>query len=105
MERRAFLIRVKPGKEDDYRRTHANPWPELIEDNRKAGIRSYSIFMLGQQLFGYMEVEDYEKAIAYLGKSEVQRRWQEMHKDILETEVGATGVVDLRLMEEVFHQE
>ncbi|HEY8477278.1 MAG TPA: L-rhamnose mutarotase [Chloroflexota bacterium] len=104
MERRAFLLRVRPGKEEEYKRTHANVWPELIEENRRAGIRNYSIFMHGNLLFGYMEVEDYEKAMEYLGKSEVQRRWQELHADILETEVKLDEA-PLTLLEEVFHQE
>ena len=66
MERIAFTMRVKPGQEQEYRRRHEAVWPAMLEALKAAGCRNYSIYMKGQDLFAYMEVEDFQAFLRYL---------------------------------------
>jgi L-rhamnose mutarotase len=45
MNRVAFLMKLKPGVEAEYRRRHDALWPELARALRDAGISDYSIFL------------------------------------------------------------
>jgi L-rhamnose mutarotase len=84
MERYAWHGRIVPGSRDEYIRRHDNIWPEMKEVLEKAGIRNYSIWMQGEELFGYYECE---QGIEYAGKvqaeSEVVKKWDAYMKDIL----------------------
>ncbi|MDQ3656514.1 MAG: L-rhamnose mutarotase, partial [Chloroflexota bacterium] len=42
MQRVAFRLKVKPDKLDEYVRSHAEVWPELLADLKAAGYRNYS---------------------------------------------------------------
>ena len=59
MERIGFSMRLLPGSEAEYRRRHAAVWPDLLADLRSAGARNYSIFLRGDDLFAYLEVDDF----------------------------------------------
>jgi L-rhamnose mutarotase len=45
MERVAFVMRLRPGREVEYRRRHAGVWPEMLAELRRAGAHNYSIFL------------------------------------------------------------
>ena len=45
MERMGFAIRVKPKFMADYKRVHADVWPEVLHRIRACNIRNYSIFL------------------------------------------------------------
>ncbi|MDE2869936.1 MAG: L-rhamnose mutarotase [Chloroflexota bacterium] len=104
MQRIAFALPIKPDRVDDYRRTHAAVWPELLEENVKAGIRNFTIVLFMNHAIGLLECEDWEAASAYLDKSDVQARWQAEHADILDVDT-ASGLVPLQMLEELFHQD
>ena len=104
MQRVAFALPIKPDRIEDYRRTHANVWPELLDENRKAGISNYTIVLFGHHAIGLMECEDWDKASAYLAQSEPQARWQKFHEDILDVDM-TTGLVPLQMLDELFHQD
>jgi len=88
MERIAFLLGVKKGYEDEYKKRHDNLWPELSEEMSKAGFRKMSIFRFGQKLFLYAEVEDYAESVRILEKSPVSIRWEEYMAPIMENFEG-----------------
>ncbi len=104
MQRIAFALPIKPDRIDDYRRTHAAVWPELLEENTKAGIRNFTIILFANHAIGLLECEDWDAASAYLDKSDVQARWQAEHADILDVDT-ASGLVPLQMLEELFHQD
>ena len=88
----AWVLEVRPGYEDEYKRRHEQIWPEMVEALRLAGIRNYSIFRYGLALIGYFETGDLGAAIAALGKSEVNRRWSEYMAPIMKIDIDeATG--------------
>jgi L-rhamnose mutarotase len=97
--RTGFVLRVKPDKVDEYVRAHREVWPELLAALKGAGIRNYTIFRAGNQMFGYFESDDLERAEAYLAAQEVSARWQDAMADLLEERVPDQGPPPL---EEVF---
>ena len=57
MERYAWKATVLPGKLEEYIYRHDNIWPEMKEVLAAAGIRNYTIWNVGNELFGYYECE------------------------------------------------
>jgi len=98
-QRSAFVLKVRPDKIDEYVEAHRNVWPEMLDALRMAGIRNYSIFRHGNEVFGYFESDDLEAAGAYMSKQEVNARWQDAMADLLQERVPAEGPAPL---EEVF---
>ncbi|HET7726227.1 MAG TPA: L-rhamnose mutarotase [Candidatus Limnocylindrales bacterium] len=102
MERIGFRMRLRPGAEGEYRRRHAEVWPELLADLSAAGASNYSIFLDGEDLFGYLEVEDFERFRAAMAASGANARWQPGMASLIDPLTDpATGFH--RRMDEVFH--
>ena len=57
-----FVLRVKPDRVDEYVAAHRQVWPELLDALRAAGIRNYTIFRAGNEMFGYFETDDLARA-------------------------------------------
>jgi L-rhamnose mutarotase len=83
----AWILEVRPGYEDEYKKRHDAIWPDLSRDIREAGMLNYSIFRHGLTLFGYFECEDLDHTIATLGKSDAMARWGEYMAPIMKVEV------------------
>ena len=100
MERYAWRGRVKEGCIEEYKRRHAEIWPEMKAVLKEAGICNYTIFASGNELFGYYECEkgvDY--AVRYQNGNEVVQRWEEHMKDILFFENTGEGEAQPKLTE------
>ena len=84
MERYAWKATVLPGKLEEYIDRHNHLWPEMKAVLKEAGIRNYTIWNVGEELFGYYECE---KGVEYAAKvqaeSNVVKKWDEYMKDIL----------------------
>jgi len=76
MIRKAFLMEVKPGKIDEYEKSHNPIWPELHEIFKKHGVHNFSTYLHEptRQLFGYVEIEDEARWNA-IAKTETCRKW------------------------------
>ena len=84
MEKYAWSGRIVPGKKEEYRKRHDEIWPEMVEVLKKAGIRNYTIWNVGDQLFGYYECEyGMDFAAKVQGESPVVKKWDEYMKDVL----------------------
>jgi len=105
MERYAWKARILPGMHDEYVKRHDEIWPEMVELLRQAGIRNYSIWCTGDELFGYYECElGAELAARVQRESPVVDRWNAYMKDVMAMEMDpATGAQPL--MAEVFYLE
>ncbi len=90
-QRSAFTLRVRPDRIDEYLEAHRNVWPEMLDALRAAGVRNYTIFRSGNQMFGYFESDDLERAGSYLAVQEVNRRWQDAMAELLESRVPDEG--------------
>ena len=98
-QRSAFVLRVRPDKIDEYVEAHRNVWPEMLAALRGAGIRNYTIFRHGNEMFGYFESDDLEAAAASMEAQDVNARWQDAMAGLLEERVPDAGPSAL---EEVF---
>ncbi|MDP9379925.1 MAG: L-rhamnose mutarotase [Chloroflexota bacterium] len=105
MQRVAFIINLKPGYEEEYKRRHDEIWPEMLQALRNAGMNNYSIFLgPGNQLFAYLETDDFERMARTIGQDPVNARWQEHMKDLISVDIDPqTGFA--RLLPEMFHTE
>lgn len=101
MERYAWKAAVLPGKLEEYKRRHDNIWPEMKEVLAAAGIRNYTIWNVGEELFGYYECGSVAEAARIQAESPVVDRWNEYMKDVMKMEMDpVTGAQPL--MEQVF---
>ena len=77
MERYAWKATVKAGMLDEYIQRHDNLWPEMKEMLRDAGIRNYTIWNVGNELFGYYECDSIQTASQVQSNSEINAKWDE----------------------------
>jgi L-rhamnose mutarotase len=104
MERVGFVMRVLPGREEEYRRRHEAVWPELLADLRAAGVETYSIFLRDDELFAYLEVADFGVFTRAMGTSDANARWQAEMADLIDPLIDRATGFHTRIPE-VFHLE
>lgn len=97
-----FAMKVQPGRHEEYIRRHAAVWPDMLDALRAAGARNYSIFLRGDDLFGYLEVEDFGRFRESMAKSPVNDRWQAEMAGLIDPLTDPATGFHQRL-EEVFH--
>ena len=85
----AWVLEVRPGYEEEYKRRHDEIWPDMLDALRKAGIRNYNIFRHGLTLFGYFETDDLEAARAALADDPVNAKWAEWMAPIMKIEIDS----------------
>lgn len=84
MEKYAWKGMIAPGKIDEYIRRHKEIWPEMVEVLREAGIVNYTIWNVGNEVFGYYECEKGADFAARIqAESPIVGRWNEYMKDVL----------------------
>lgn len=83
----AWVLGLRPGCEEEYKRRHDQIWPEMLAALRSAGIRNYSIFRHGLVLIGYFETDDLTASIAALTNSDVNRRWAESMVPLMQIDI------------------
>lgn len=87
MEKYAWKAIVKDGCLEEYVRRHNEIWPEMKKVLENAGIINYTIWNVGNELFGYYECE---KGVRFAAESqansEVVSRWNEYMKDVMTME-------------------
>ena len=57
MERYAWKGRIKEECLDEYIRRHNEIWPEMKDMLNDAGIKNYTIWNVGDEMFGYYECD------------------------------------------------
>ncbi|MDQ0395855.1 L-rhamnose mutarotase [Labrys monachus] len=87
MSHHAWVLEVRPGYEDEYRRRHDEIWPDMLEALRKAGVRNYNIFRYGLTLFGYFETDDLQRTIDALKDDPVNARWGDYMAPIMKIDI------------------
>ena len=102
MERIGFTMRILPGQEDEYVRRHEAVWPEMLAALTAAGCANYSVYLRGSDLFGYMEVDDFDRFRAAMDASPVNAMWQADMTGLIDPLVDPATGFHQRL-EEVFH--
>ena len=104
MERVGFLLKVKPNRLAEYKERHRTVWPEMLQALRETGWHNYSLFMRDDGLlFGYLETDDFQKALEGMAEREVNDRWQADMAPFFEQLEGMRPDEGLMRLEEVFH--
>ena len=104
MKRYAFIFKIRSELKDEYKKAHDEIWPDMGKAINESGIKNYSIFFRKDgTLFAYLEAEDPEKSFEYIGKQEVNERWQKaMDKYFIKEDPTILGP-EVEVIEEVFH--
>ena len=78
--RKAFVMSVNAGSEQEYERRHRPIWKDLEDTLKSHGAHNYSIFLHQEtrQLFGYVEIEDEARWNAIARTDVCQRWWKHM---------------------------
>ncbi len=105
MERYAWKALIKEGSLPEYEKRHREIWPEMVVVLKEAGIRNYSIWNVGNEMFGYYECE---KGTDFAAKTQagspIVDRWNEYMIDILIMEMDPESGAQ-PLMKQVFYLE
>ena len=84
MEKYAWKARVAEGKTEEYRRRRNEIWDEMVRVLKDAGICNYTIWLSGNELFGYYECEKgIEYAVKVQAESPTVKKWDKYMEDIL----------------------
>jgi L-rhamnose mutarotase len=109
MERMAMVIGIKPDYIPEYKRLHADTWPEILERITSCNIRNYSIYLREPEnlLFGYWEYHgaDFEADAAKMAADPKTQEWWAICMPMqtpLDTRKEGTWWAT---MEEVFHHD
>ncbi|MFZ0594770.1 MAG: L-rhamnose mutarotase [Bryobacteraceae bacterium] len=106
LQRVCFCLQVKPERLAEYKLRHRAVWPEMLDALRDAGWRNYSLFLREDGLLiGYLETEDFDRALAGMAATEVNRRWQREMEPFFQSSNGKLADEQMRALEEVFHLE
>lgn len=104
MERVCFLLRVRADRLEEYKERHRAVWAEMLDALRETGWTNYSLFARSDGLLvGYLETEDYSRAVAAMGERDVNARWQAEMAPFFELGGDAQPDTAAERLEEVFH--
>ena len=88
MEKCTWKATLLPGMRDEYVRRHDEIWPEMKDVLNEAGIVNYTIWNVGEELFGYYEcTKGIEHAARVQANSPAVDRWTEYMKDVMTMEL------------------
>jgi L-rhamnose mutarotase len=101
------VVRLRPEKQEEYVRLHAEVWPAVLAQIRASNIRNYSIFLRDGWLFSYYEYvgTDHAADLAAMAEDPETRRWWTM-TDPCQERLPTAGPDELWApMDEVFHTD
>lgn len=107
MTRHAAALRLRDGKEAEYRELHRAVWPEVTARLRESNVRNFSIFLRDGMLFSYYEYtgSDYEADMAAIAADPDTQRWWELTEPC---QVPVATAADGELwapLDELFHAD
>lgn len=104
MKQDAFIMKLKPGVVEEYKRRHDEIWPNVLKAHVLAGIRDYSIYFDEETLILFAVRRLTDDNTANLLKEEACiREWWNYNADLMECKSdNEPGSRPLRLM---FHMD
>ena len=104
MKRIAFKMFLLKGFEEEYKKRHAEIWPELSELLKETGISNYSIFLDEEThiLFGVLDCHN-EVKYADLPNHPIMKKWWFDMRDVMQT--NDDNSPKSIILEEVFYLE
>lgn len=84
MEKYAWKAILKDGMLEEYKKRHDDIWFELKQVLKKAGIKNYTIWNVGNELFGYYECKNgIQFATKIQAESDVVKKWNIYMEDVM----------------------
>lgn len=109
MRRFGQVLGIRPECIAEYKRYHEKIWPEIERAIREAGIRNYSIFLRGEQLFAYYEytgpANELDARMQALSEAPRMREWWDRMEAMQLPDPDREPGSWWSDMEEVFHQD
>lgn len=106
MKRFGWVAQIKPDQYAEYKRLHADGWPEVLEKITECNLRNYSIYHKDGMLFTYVEYigEDFEADMAKMAADPTTLKWWDLVVPMFEGgDVNIPGGGVWKDMEEIFH--
>jgi len=110
MKRYGSVIGLKAEKLEEYKRLHADVWPEVLKMTRECNISNYSIYLHRfddgrYYLFSYFEYigDDFEADMAKMAADATNQQWWKLTDPCQQPLQTSTESERWAAMEEVFH--
>jgi L-rhamnose mutarotase len=101
------VLGLEPGRLDEYKKHHAEIWPEIAAAIHAAGIRNYSIYYRDGQLFGYYEYhgpdDEFEARMQLIADAPRMKEWWDLMGSMQIPDPDRAPGSWWSPMEEVFH--
>lgn len=102
MKRFAFKMKLRPGFKEEYKKRHAEIWPELEKLIRESGVSDYSIYLDEEtNILFACQKQSGESSSQDLGSNPVVQKWWTYMADIMETNPDNSPLTSP--LEEVFY--
>ena len=109
MQRMGMVLGLKPERVEEYKRLHADVWPEVLALLSEHGITNYTIFLKEPEnlLFGYWEYigEDYEADAKAIADHPKNKEWWSVCMPCQEPLAHRKPGEWWAMMEDVFHHD
>ena len=104
MKQVCFTLKLKKQKVEDYLNNH-KVWPEMLSVLSHSGIKNYSLFVDKKNalVIGYFESENPEQSLEEVGRTEINKKWQEHMAEYFEAESGDMKEGGICYFEQYFH--
>ena len=107
MIRKGMVRAIKPECIIDYKKTHSDVWPEILERITNCKIKNYSVFAQGDRLFSFFEYdgENFDEDTKIMRNNSKFQEWEKVHEHMfipLANKSKDEGWIEL---EEVFRKE
>ena len=107
VQRFGQVLGLRPECLAEYQRRHERIWPEIQHALSEAGLRNYSIFYAGGQLFGYYEYigppAEYAARLQRLAQAPRMREWWDLMEAMQIPRADRASGEWWTNMREVFH--
>jgi L-rhamnose mutarotase len=81
---RAYIGRIRMGREREYIEVHRAVWPALIDAMKNAGVDRESCFVLGNYIFVYVEAADIDATMETLARNPISQKWETFIESLVE---------------------
>jgi L-rhamnose mutarotase len=99
-----FTLKVRADRVAEYKKRHAQVWPEMLDALRETGWHNYSLFLGADGLLiGYLEADDFERCCTEMKKHPVNAKWQAEMAPLFEAMSDGGADDSMFPLEEVFH--
>ncbi len=107
MKRLGQIIGVRADRLEEYKKYHADVWPEILDMIRECNIQNYSIFYKDGQLFAYFEYvgDDFDADMAKMAADPKTQEWWDIMMPMQEPLATRAEGEWWANMEEVFHMD